>query len=251
MTRPSILAVTSAHERGWNDYGLRMAKLWLRHWPVPLVVYTEGYDCNVPGVTVHDIHRIAWLRDFKKKHPYKRQGPYNYKFDAAKFAHKVAVVIGEAVSCGADYLIWVDADTVTHAPVPESFVDSLLPTGNEYIAWLDRTKNYFEGGFYILNMRHPWHLEAMERWLSLYTTGDIFKLPQWHDCWTLQHVVTTMRLEAKSLSGNAARETGHPFINGPLGAYMDHMKGQRKRLGKSPIADLKVVRDETYWKRPR
>jgi len=247
----SILAVTSAHEKGWNDYGLRMAKSWLRNWPVPLKVYTEGYETHVPGVQTADIHRIAWLRNFKRAHPYMRAGAYNYKFDAAKFAHKVAVVIEEGLKAGHDYLIWVDADTVTHSPVPQEFVDSLLPTGNQYISWLDRSKNYFEGGFYVINMRHPRHGEVMGEWYKLYVNGGVFNLEQWHDCWTLQHVIRTMGLESKSLSGPAARETGHPFINGPLGAYMDHMKGQRKRLGKSPIADLKIARDENYWKRPR
>jgi hypothetical protein len=39
----------------------------------------------------------------------------------------------------------------------------------------------------------------------------------------------------------------HPFINGPLGAYMDHMKGDRKDQGRSLAADLLVRRDEGYW----
>ena len=39
----------------------------------------------------------------------------------------------------------------------------------------------------------------------------------------------------------------HPFINGPLGTVMDHLKGNRKNDGKSRAADLVVKRQEEYW----
>jgi hypothetical protein len=40
---------------------------------------------------------------------------------------------------------------------------------------------------------------------------------------------------------------GHPLINGPLGKWMDHMKGGRKEQGKSKTSDLMVNRTENYW----
>ena len=86
----------------------------------------------------------------------------------------------------------------------------------------------------------------MAEWKRLYTSGDIFKLDQWHDSYVLEHLVTTMGLKTKSLSGTG-RATSHPFINGPLGGYMDHMKGPRKQRGRSPVTDLRVQRSEPYW----
>jgi hypothetical protein len=41
---------------------------------------------------------------------------------------------------------------------------------------------------------------------------------------------------------------GHPLINGPLGKFMDHMKGARKNDGKSKPSDIMVTRKEDYWK---
>jgi hypothetical protein len=41
---------------------------------------------------------------------------------------------------------------------------------------------------------------------------------------------------------------GHPLINGPLGQWIDHMKGGRKKTGKSNVAkDLMGDRKEAYW----
>jgi hypothetical protein len=40
---------------------------------------------------------------------------------------------------------------------------------------------------------------------------------------------------------------GHPLINCEWGAWLDHLKGGRKQLGKSKRDDLKVPRTEPYW----
>jgi hypothetical protein len=40
---------------------------------------------------------------------------------------------------------------------------------------------------------------------------------------------------------------GHPLINTEWGAYLDHLKGNRKDTGRSKIKDLVVNRTEGYW----
>jgi hypothetical protein len=40
---------------------------------------------------------------------------------------------------------------------------------------------------------------------------------------------------------------GHPLINSQWGAWLDHLKGDRKNLGKSKRTDLLVKRQEPYW----
>ena len=45
----------------------------------------------------------------------------------------------------------------------------------------------------------------------------------------------------------------HPFINSPLGDYMDHLKGNRKLDGRSKLEDIKEGRrgekqKYDYWK---
>ena len=44
------------------------------------------------------------------------------------------------------------------------------------------------------------------------------------------------------------RGEGHPLINSVWGAYLDHLKGGRKQLGKSKPSDLRITRTEEYWK---
>lgn len=245
----NVRAITTCHAKGWELYGRRMAQTWTQHWPVPLTVWTEGFECDVPGVTVHDLTSIEWLAEFKRAHRAKMPpGPYNYRFDAVRFAHKTAAVIESALAFDCDHLIWVDADTLTHAPVPGDFVRTLLPHEPEFIAWLDRFGNYPECGFYVLNMRHRLARYFVELWRDWHTDGTLFRLEEWHDSFVLQKFIEHRGIAWKSLSGPRARRTGHPFVNGPLGAYMDHLKGARKEEGKSRRKDLKVHRTETYWK---
>lgn len=245
-------AVTTCSPAGWNLYGRRMALAFHRHWPkqIPLGIYAEGF--TVDCMNVREMKLPEWLYDFKSRHAKQiiahgvEHGTYNYRLDAVRFAHKTAAVIEAVCSTRSDILIWVDADTFTHSDVTMEFVDSMLPD-NVPLAWLNRNRTYPECGFYMLDVKHPIVKELVLKWKSLYTDDTVFNLPEWHDSFVFQTLVNEFRLPWVSLSGNAANHS-HPFINGPLGSYMDHMKGPRKSLGKSKPSDLISRRHEAYWK---
>jgi hypothetical protein len=89
--------------------------------------------------------------------------------------------------------------------------------------------------------------------------NGIFTLKEWHDSYVFdvvrksleptglkthnwsQHLVD-IRPNPKNTLGE-----GHPLINTDLGAYLDHLKGDRKTSGKSYRVDLAVHRKELYW----
>jgi hypothetical protein len=70
------------------------------------------------------------------------------------------------------------------------------------------------------------------------------------DAEALQHVIHQAEREGlvatHSLSGEA-HQYRHPLINGPLGKCLDHLKGPRKVLGRSPSTDLMTPCLEKYW----
>lgn len=246
-------AVTTFSDEGYKAYGRRMIEAFNAYWPedVPLHVYSEAAGRGEPFP--------AWLDEFRARHAggraasgYLARGPskgqYNYRFDALRFAFKTAAVIDSIETTTADILIWIDADTVTHSPVSIDFLRELAPDARDVISWLWRDKNYPECGFYMLNMRHPSTKLLAARWRELYESDLLFHLPEWHDSYVLAELVRTLQLSWRSISG-AGSATGHPFINGPLGAVMDHMKGARKAAGRSSTNDLRVIRGEAYWRR--
>jgi hypothetical protein len=232
--------------------------MWLsvqKHWPqsVPFDLYSEDV---LPGALTMSFP--DWLYTFKERHVHNlsaqgrlhgKASTYNYRFDAVRFAHKTAAVIDAIENAEEDFIVWVDADTVTHSTVTEEFLQALSPAKNQGISWLARKQKYPECGFYIVRRALPEVQKMTDTWKGLYKRDTLFHLPEWHDSFVLQEMVRLHGVRALSISGDY-EDTSHPFINGPLGGVMDHMKGPRKLRGRSAGRDLKHTRSEDYWKTP-
>ena len=89
----------------------------------------------------------------------------------------------------------------------------------------------------------------LKRFQQYYDDADngIFKLEEWHDSFVFDAVRNTMALNSLDWSSHLITGEGHPLINSEWGAYLDHLKGGRKALGRSKLSDLKIKRTETYW----
>ena len=240
MGKSKVKVVTTFNAQGFEMYGKTLIKSW-RLWPNGLeyIIYQEGFEVE-NGKELLD---IKWLVDFKTRNKNKRF--LDFRYDAVKFAHKTAAVIDAAKD--ADFLIWVDGDVTTHKRITDLDLASWLPGPDEYISWLWRDKMYPECGFYILRLNHSKHRQIMAEWQRLYESDDVYKLAEWHDSFVLAHVIKQFGVKWKSLSGDFAWHS-HPFINGPLGGFMDHKKGPRKQQGRSDRRELAIPRKEDYWK---
>lgn len=248
--------VTTMNKSGWEETGRRMATSFNQRWPaeaMPLTVYAEDFEPDVP-VEVRQLP--DWLAEFKQLHQRNpsakgmRNGAYDYRFDAVKFAHKVAALTDFGLGLSDGVMIWLDADTFTHADVTVEWLEGLFPEP-AYLAWLDRFNSHPECGFVMYRASHSYHHLFMESYRNLYTSGDLFRLEQTNDCAALQHVVLAKMLKGKiaapvSLSGD--KSWHHPFVNGPLGERLDHLKGLRKQEGRSRRRDTRQPRTEEYWR---
>lgn len=204
-----------------------------------------------------------WFLDWKSRHltnasaigknvKINRNGrPYDFRYDCVKFSHKVAALTEIGLSLTEGLLIWLDSDTIAHDNVDEEWLRSLNPTSS-YLAWLDRERNYPECGFMIFRCDHSAHRQFMETLRHTYESDEVFKIKETHDSYVIQHLV--MKGIKKgwmdtpySLSG-IHRNCHHPFIRSELGARLDHLKGRRKSLGRSPHVEVRKVRKEPYWK---
>ena len=76
----------------------------------------------------------------------------------------------------------------------------------------------------------------------------IFYLDEWHDSFVFDAVRERMPfLQTLDWSSGIITGEGHPLINSQWGAYLDHLKGDRKTQGKSHQKDLRIRRTENYW----
>lgn len=227
--------VTTCHKEGFDRYAHRLLDCW-KHWPktAELHWYTEGFDLpKTPGIVEHKIEQIQPLAAFKSKHANYR--PPNYLFDVVRFANKVYAA-ADALSDYQGVGVWMDADCVTRKPIAPGFIEGHL---HGYMSMLKRRGMYTETGFWLMDCSHPQHLEFLQTWTSWYETGAFKGLANWTDCETLDATVRKFErsglIETSSLSGEFERDM-HPMAKIPLGAYIDHCKGERKDLGYSPEA---------------
>jgi len=266
----TISVVTTFHEAGLKLYGQRMINTFVDNWPaeVKLHVYPEKCNPQVPDhsrIVLTDLDSVDELTAFKNtwKGVPKANGDVSsdpirskrkdsgkgFKWDAVRFAHKVYAVFDCAKKCDTDWLFWMDADTVCHSPLPLPKLESFCPY-NVDICFLGREGKYTECGLYAMNLRSSSTLGFLKEFQKVYDDAEngIFKMAEWHDSFVFDAVRKTLRLKEHNWSAGIIKGEGHPLINSEWGAYLDHLKGDRKQIGRSKSQDLRVQRTEGYWK---
>jgi hypothetical protein len=258
--------ITTFNADGYAKYGQRMIQTFLQNWPVDLVVYAEG--CNVtetaPNLLVRDIAVVTDLTAFKQQwqnvprangdvsadpvRSQRKDAGKGFKWDAVRFAHKVYSVFHCAKHIDTDWLIWMDADTVCHSPITQEDLERLCPETSD-LCFLGRRGKYTECGLYAMNLRRPCTRDFLTKFQKYYDEAEqgIFTLDEWHDSFVFDAVRRLTSLYELDWSSHLITGEGHPLINSAWGAYLDHLKGDRKTLGKSKAKDLKVIRQESYW----
>jgi len=258
--------ITTFNANGYAKYGRRMIQTFLQNWPVDLVVYAEG--CNVtetaPNLLVRDIAVVTDLTAFKQQwqnvprangdvsadpvRSQRKDAGKGFKWDAVRFAHKVYSIFHCAKHIDTDWLIWMDADTVCHSPITQEDLERLCPETSD-LCFLGRRGKYTECGLYAMNLQSLRTQNFLTQFQKYYDQAEqgIFTLAEWHDSFVFDAVRKHLPLVEIDWSGHLITGEGHPLINSDWGAYLDHLKGDRKTLGKSKSKDLKVIRSEAYW----
>jgi hypothetical protein len=264
----SISVITTFPPNKWEQYAKNMLETFVEQWPstINLKVYFEG---TIPSDAPQS-NRIEWIdllalnpdlvtfRDKHKDNPFAnghkvgtnvtKKG--SFLWEAVRFSHKSFCVSHATLNSSTDLIIWLDADVVTHSAVPTEFVESLLPK-DFFTAYLGRQKIYPECGFVIYNTKHPKLKTFMDDWQKLYNDDLLFELDEYHDSFLFWHLLNKHDLVKDSFNiseGHPHRPGVHVFINSPLGKYMDHLKGSRKKQGRSKATDIYIKHDNEYWK---
>jgi len=249
--------ITTFNQSGLERYGQRMVDAFSRHWPreVQLIIYAEHCwpQTSDSRITVLDLLEVSPdLARFKQQHqnnpvanglvakdtrvPFKDNA---FKWDAVRFSHKVFSVIHACQNINTDWIIWLDADTVTFRDIPVQFLDDICDD-SAMACYLGRREKYHsECGWVAYNQRHPDLAEFVQQWRDLYVNGGIFDLREYHDSFVFDVLRKDFQARQGTRFHNLSPELpgkgpGHPFIASQLGLYMDHMKGgKRKDLGHS------------------
>lgn len=265
----NLSVITTFNQAGYDKYAQKMIQTFLANWPTEVTLYAYAEDCTViesaPNLVIIDLHTaspaLVAFKDKWKNVP-KANGDISddisksirldskksFKWDAVRFAHKVYAIFNCATICNSDVLLWMDADTICHSPITIEQLETLIPVDKE-LCFLGRDGKYTECGLYSMNLRSSMINKFLENFQRMYDHAEvgIFTLEEWHDSFVFDAVRHTLALVELNWSKGIIRGEGHPLINSEWGAYLDHLKGDRKSLGRSKLTDLKVQRTEAYW----
>lgn len=225
--------ITSFNRRLHAEYAHRLMAT-AHMLPGELVVYAED---KIDGVKAKDLHMLCpKLVTFKER--LKEFRPPDWSHDVVRFANK-AFAMAHGLFNETGLVAWIDADCVPLKPLPEKFLRRMLD--NAYCAYFGRVNPpYTETGFILFDCSHPQHKKFVNAFRDVYVSGTIFKLPGWHDCYAFDHA--RQAFEGFRCVGDGMTGSTHPIVTSPLGEYIDHLKGpKRKRAGYSP---------ESIWRSP-
>ena len=264
-----IAVCTTFNEKGYRVYGKRMIESFLLNWPstVELHVYAENVEVleHAPNLFVYDSHAVnEGLVKFKNTWQHvpkaigdirsiphlasRRDAHKPFRWDAVRFSNKVYSIFKCAKTVDADVLLWMDADMFCHSPITTEKLEQFCPAAID-LAFLGRERKFTECGLYYMNLKSEStqaFLVEFQRFYDEAETG-IFTLTEWHDSFVFDAVRSRVKLKELNWSAGLIKGEGHPLINCEWGAYLDHLKGERKKQGKSNIKDLIVKRNESYW----
>jgi hypothetical protein len=237
----SLTIITGWSPEGWRQYAHRFADTFNKYWPrsVKCIAYTEEPQ-EVPNIEVRSVLDIPGCREFIEKYrddkrancrdvqPNWKQGAkdrgYNFRFDAWKFSRQGFIPWAAWVNCPTRYMAWFDADVITTRPVPEGFIESLLPEGKA-VAYLGREPKHSEIGFQLYDLEHPSALAMLRIFRDLYASEAVFQLKEWHSAYAWDHARREASVPGHNLTPNGH---GNVWIDSPLRQYTDHLKGKRK-----------------------
>jgi hypothetical protein len=276
-----ITVVTTFHQAGLDLYAQRFLDSFAERVDdrIKLIAYAENCEPVNPKpeqITVLSAEEnLPKLQAFKEKwrgvpkangkcpFPEKRPRDYHkeFKWDAVRFANKVYAVF-DACERSQDWCVWMDADQVVHSDWAYEDWNRLLPD-DKWITYVGRGKasaSWPECGFYGLNLNNTTCKQFLEEFERYYQDAEngIFTLPEWHDSYVFGKILNDFKKRDTNMhdyTANTVLQTartgggGHPLINTELGRWVDHLKGARKKLGKSKRSDVAVSRNENYWQK--
>ena len=219
-------------------------------WPsdVELLAYPEGFKMDGRELLSSSPECLKFKQDmYSRPAAHGKIGrTYYYIYDAVKWSHRIFALQAAARETDAQILINMDSDIVTFDKVTHEFLEEQL--GDADIAYMSRKwiKMYSECSFVLYRLENPKVREFIDDHVEMYTNYKILDLAAWTDCHAFDYLVEKSDLKFKDINEGISPSM-HPFVNGPLGSVMDHLKGTRKHEGRSRPGDLVVERKEAYW----
>jgi hypothetical protein len=227
-----IDTITSFDQRYWELIGRDAVESWQRHWPQPLrlTCYVENFDmppqprCNVQPWSVLG-PRYQAFQDSDAKARVKT------------FAKKAYCIMHHWRASSADRMIWIDADVITQAPVPQQWLTELC-SDDTLITYMGVNHLHqgswyhsAESGVFVVNLRHPQFDAFARRYEQRYDQHQHQDLRRFYDGEVLGAVCREFEPTGavRDLCRDLGKDYKTPIRHTILGQYLHHHKSKHSK----------------------
>ena len=147
--------------------------------------------------------------------------PDKYVWHAWWFAVKPFVWLDAAMR-GDGSIVWLDGDTLAHAPIPSALFSDALSGAD--VAYLGRARMHPETGY--LGLRIPQAM-ALLHWMVDAYRSLAFRAWRdgWTDCHALMRGLAATAVRAHNLTASFKGGTSHVWPASPFAPFLAHGKG--------------------------
>jgi hypothetical protein len=224
-----IEVVTSFDQKYYNLIGKYAVASFLKNWPENIKL-----NCYVEDMNIENHEKINQIPFTALPETYFKFQNSSYKNRVKTFAKKGYSIIHALENIDCDFLIWIDADVITHAEVPFNFLKNLCLKDDlcTFMGVLHEQDNkvYFscESSFFIVNKSHKNFLKFSNRYREYYDNELTENLRRFYDGEVLGATITDLKEfgNMKDLNPKSAHKT--PMPRTLLNDYFKHLKAGLK-----------------------
>ena len=213
--------------------------IYVKHFKKDLFAFVKKFNSNRYNGKSGNIN-LKNLKFFVKTFLKKRKfnlGIFKYNFlnDVIRFSYKSFAMCDALKDFTNDVIFYVDADCNIFNNIPKTKILRSL-SGNS-IGYFGRD-TYTETGIIIFDNRKNKLFNFEKVFRGIYTSGSFIKLPHYTDCHIFDEARRLTNDEYTNL--NKYYCNNHPIARSWFSEFIDHRKGGRKSLQKSPEINKNV-----------
>jgi len=233
----NITVITSFNKDYYERIGSACVQSWLQHWHADIELH-----CYVEGFRMEHHPRIRQI-DFEDLcDGYRAFQASELKPRVKTFAKKAYSIMHAMEHFDCDRLVWIDADTITTAPVDRTDIENLCPhevcaTFMGVYHHLDKNVHTSplmfsaETGFFILNTRHERFAAFSKRYREYYDQRLDQGLRRFYDGEVFGAVVQDLSpvTTFRDLCAALPKAYNSPLRHTPVGRFLVHHKSKHSK----------------------
>lgn len=229
----NITTITTFNQPYYDLIGRDCINSWLRYWPEHLVLtcYTEDMQLiPQPRINIVDYNCFDQRYDRIQN---------TLEKASKKFAKKAWSFIHAMENIEQGWLVWIDADVITHQSIDQNLLRTILKPTNlsTYLGvHYDTMKNGINGswlvpetGFFAVNSDHPRFNVFREEYIRRYVENDFSGLRRSYDNDVFGAALQVAGAQVFDLCATLDKPYKTPLRHTILGPYLKHWKAKHSK----------------------